>query len=695
MSILARTLLAFSLVIAIGAAQSLFTVTGLESLNHEIELATTKPLTQVDAARAAWDGFRDTREMLANDIEGIRIKPSSESIAEFKQRIEVVETQLSRLIDTNPAKEAADIARESAGLIAEWKSAALVLIGDKPATAIPAPHMMNKLEMRIKVDLQSLVKHALKGADTARALVNGKASSTENWAIILAAVAVVFGLLLAIASAFSLTRPLARLRTSMNGLAKGDLQTEIIGQNRRDEIGEMAASVLKFKEGLVEGERVRAQQAELEQQTRLAAEAAAEKELQARLATEAIAEKERAALREIDIVINAAANGNFRERLPLEGKEGFMRDLSGSLNRVCGTTADALDEVIATLKSLSNGDLTSRVTGDYAGMFQELKDNLNTTSERLAEIVSDVTIGANEVTGAASEIADGTNDLSRRTEQQASSLEETAASMEEMSSTIKQNAENASNANKLAADARTVASTGGEVVGKAVEAMSRIEGSSQKISDIIGVIDEIAFQTNLLALNAAVEAARAGDAGKGFAVVASEVRSLAQRSSMAAKDIKTLIQESGAQVKDGVKLVHDAGSSLGGIVDSIKRVADIVSEIASASRQQATGVEEINKAVASMDEMTQQNSALVEENAAACRMLQEQARTMQQRMATFTIISSGQATRPATAEQRGTAVPAMVQSNKAKASIKSPTKKVAAGGRRSAAMQADDGWHDF
>jgi methyl-accepting chemotaxis protein len=256
MSILARILLAFSLVIAVGAAQSAFTVNSLESLGHEIELATTKPLTQVDAARAVWDGFRDTRDLLANDLEAIRIKPSTDSVAEFKQRIEIVEKQLTRLIETNPSREAADLARESASLIAEWKNAALVLIGDKPATSIPAPHVMNKLETRIKADLQSLVKLALAAADEARATVNAKASATENWAMILAAVALVLGLALALASAFSLTRPLARLQGRMHGLANGDLKAEILGQDRRDEIGSMAKALEVFRQNAIQVSRL-------------------------------------------------------------------------------------------------------------------------------------------------------------------------------------------------------------------------------------------------------------------------------------------------------------------------------------------------------------------------------------------------------------------------------------------------------
>jgi methyl-accepting chemotaxis protein len=280
MSILARILLAFSLVIAVGAAQSAFTVTSLESLNHEIELATAKPLTQLDAARAGWDGFRDTRDVLADDLEGIRIKPSSESVAEFEQRIAIVETQLARLIETDPAKEAADLARESASLIAEWKRAALVLIGNKPATTIPAPHVMNKLETRIKADLQSLVKLALESADVARARVNAKASATENWAIVLAGIALVLGLVLAAASAFSLTRPLARLQVRMHGLANGDLDTAIVGQDRKDEIGSMAKALEVFRRNAIQvsklGEEKAAAEARMAGERRQIAERMAE-----------------------------------------------------------------------------------------------------------------------------------------------------------------------------------------------------------------------------------------------------------------------------------------------------------------------------------------------------------------------------------------------------------------------------------
>ena len=340
---------------------------------------------------------------------------------------------------------------------------------------------------------------------------------------------------------------------------------------------------------------------------------------------------------EIDGVVNAAVAGDFSNKLQLEGKEGFMLRLSEAINSLSDTVSNAMEDVGDALSALSEGDLTKRISAEYAGLFERLKTNTNSTSEQLASIVADIMTAGSEVANAAQEINMGTMDLSQRTEQQASNLEETAAAMEEMASTVKQNAENAQQANQLSISARDVAERGGGVVSEVVEAMSRIEGSSQKISDIISVIDEIAFQTNLLALNAAVEAARAGDAGKGFAVVAAEVGTLAQRSTQAAKDIKGLINDSGSQVKDGVRLVGNAGESLTEIVDSIKRLSDIVSEIAAASNEQSTSINEINRSVSQMDEMTQQNSALVEENAAASRTLQEQSESMRDRISFFKV----------------------------------------------------------
>jgi len=292
-------------------------------------------------------------------------------------------------------------------------------------------------------------------------------------------------------------------------------------------------------------------------------------------------------------------------------------------------------EVIEAAKA---NDLTRRVPMEgKTGEIAALCGGVNGLLDTMAEVIAQIKMTAREVANAAAEISTSTTDLSQRTEEQAAGLEQTSASMEEISATVRKNAENAQQANRLTADAQEVADRGGAVVSQAVGAMSRIEDSANKIADIIGVIDEIARQTNLLALNAAVEAARAGDAGRGFAVVASEVRSLAQRSSQAAKDIKDLITNSSSQVKDGVDLVNRTGASLNEIVSSIRNVAALVADIATASSEQATGIDQVNKALTQMDEVTQQNSALVEENAATAKTLESQSAAMDAQVGKFIV----------------------------------------------------------
>jgi len=314
-----------------------------------------------------------------------------------------------------------------------------------------------------------------------------------------------------------------------------------------------------------------------------------------------------------EFVMNAASTKNLLHRIPLDGKAGATKLVSEGFNGFLDTFSDVLNEI----KSASR-----------------------------------------EVTNAATEIATATTDMSQRTEEQAASLEQTSASMEQISATVKKNSENAQQANQSAIATREVADRGGEVVAQAVGAMSRIEQSSSKIADIIGVIDEIARQTNLLALNAAVEAARAGDAGRGFAVVASEVRSLAQRSSQAAKDIKDLINNSSTQVKDGVDLVNRAGEQLKEIVQSIKGVADIVSEIANASAEQAGGIDQVNRALSQMDEVTQQNSALVEQNTATAKSLEQQAAIMDERVSVFQLNDTqSPVSKPAAAKRPAPSMP--------------------------------------
>ncbi|OOW85626.1 chemotaxis protein [Xanthomonas campestris pv. vitistrifoliae] len=340
---------------------------------------------------------------------------------------------------------------------------------------------------------------------------------------------------------------------------------------------------------------------------------------------------------QIKHLAQAAANGNFSARGDVERFQFDFRVMVESLNQLMSTADGNLQSLSALLQSIAAGDLTARMSGDFRGVFAQMRDDANATASQLAQIVGNIQQSAVSINAAATEIAAGNQDLSQRTEQQAANLEETAASMEELTSTVKQNAESARQANQLAIGAARVASEGGDVVGKVVDTMSGIEASSKKIADIISVIDGIAFQTNILALNAAVEAARAGEQGRGFAVVASEVRTLAQRSSGAAKEIKDLIDDSVQRVAEGSALVHSAGKTMGEVVASVQRVTDIMGEISAASQEQSAGIEQVNQTITHMDETTQQNAALVEEATAAARSMEEQAVQLTDAVAIFKI----------------------------------------------------------
>ncbi|QID18274.1 PAS domain S-box protein [Nitrogeniibacter mangrovi] len=302
--------------------------------------------------------------------------------------------------------------------------------------------------------------------------------------------------------------------------------------------------------------------------------------------------------------------------------------------------ARAMEEAVAQTQEVvaaaQEGDLTRRIPleGKH-GSIETLCSGVNALVDSMADVVARVKEATGAINTASHEIAQGNADLSGRTENQASSLEETASSMEELTSTVRQNTDNAKQANQLAAGASDVASKGGDVVREVVSTMSEISQASNKIADIIGVIDGIAFQTNILALNAAVEAARAGEQGRGFAVVAAEVRNLAQRSASAAKEIKTLISDSVDKVSSGSALVNKAGQTMEQVVDSVRKVTEIMAEIANASVEQASGIEQVNIAITQMDEVTQQNAALVEEAAAAAESLQDQASALAQTVAMF------------------------------------------------------------
>jgi methyl-accepting chemotaxis protein len=411
-------------------------------------------------------------------------------------------------------------------------------------------------------------------------------------ALLIAALVLAGGMMFVVSR--HVTGPLAGIQGAMLKLAGGDFEVVLPGLHRKDEIGAVANAVERFKVLAVDKARNEADAAMARQKAeadRHAQVARAEAEAQAKVA----AERAKAAEEQ----------------------------------------AHAFETLGAALGRLAEGDFTIRLADDIPEAYAQIRDDFNLAIGRLHETIHAVADSTREVGNAAIEISTATNDLSQRVEEQAASLEQTSSSMEEISATVKTNAQNAQQANALTNSTRGVADRGGKVVAEAVTAMSRIEESSRQISDIITVIDEIARQTNLLALNAAVEAARAGDAGRGFAVVASEVRSLAQRSSEAAKNITDLIAKSSDRVQEGVGLVNRAGTALSEIVASIKQVADIVAGIAAASVEQSTGLEQINRALTEMDEATQRNSALVEENSATAKTLEQQSQDMQARIAAF------------------------------------------------------------
>ena len=418
---------------------------------------------------------------------------------------------------------------------------------------------------------------------TAAALRQNLLSATGGMAVLIGLLALYFGR--------RISRPIVQLVAAMRQLTAGNLDAPLPKISRADEIGDMAKAVVAFRDAAVE-----------------------KRDLENRAAEQRQHADEQRRHREDEQRRHAEAQAQA----------------AGEQSRAIAALADGLSR-------LADGDLTIRLDQGFAEGYRPIKDDFNRMIERLQQTIFEIAGATREITNASIEISGGTTDLSQRTEEQAAQLEQTAAAVHQISVTVSKNAENAQFANQSAIGTCQVADRGGQVVTKAVEAMAQIEQSSRKISDIIGVIDEIARQTNLLALNAAVEAARAGEAGRGFAVVASEVRSLAQRSAQAAKDIKNLLTNSTGQVKEGVELVNRAGTALDEIVESIKNVAAIVSEITSASGEQSTGINQVSVALTQMDEVTQQNSALVEENAATAKALELQAQAMHRRVSGFRI----------------------------------------------------------
>jgi len=594
MSIRSKLLVAFGCVVLLAAAVAMYGNWIVGRSGRMIVELYDGPLMAVSHARGAQVSFAQAYRTAENALL-VQDMSSVQSSGAFEKAIEQFRADM-KVVGERLPKDSADGQVESAITSAdEWAKMVMTRLKPPAGGALQLPLVSTVLakgqEVADQVDL--VVEAASAYGFTFRAESESMAAAARTELSTMAVIAVLFGMTLSFGIAYSFTRPIRQAMTISEAIAGGNFEVQI-STKRRDELGRLLASLDVTRTAL--RDMIQAQERDrAEQLDRLNSEVE-----RARRETE-----------------SANSMSLEKQSKALDEQQRIVRALADGLNR------------------LAQGDLTARLDQGFTGAYEEIQNNFNTTIAQLSETIAAMATSIRGITNVASEISDSTSNLSQRTEEQAASLEETSASMEEISATVKKNADNAQQANQFTSETRTVAERGGAVVGDAVNAMARIEESSHKVADIIGVIDEIARQTNLLALNAAVEAARAGEAGRGFAVVATEVRSLAQRSSQAAKDIKDLITNSSGQVKEGVQLVNRAGSSLKEIVDSIKRVADIVADIAHASAEQSSGIEEVRRALTQMDDVTQQNSALVEENAATAKTLADEAAAMDERVAFF------------------------------------------------------------
>ena len=423
-------------------------------------------------------------------------------------------------------------------------------------------------------------------------------------------------------------KPVAKMNAVMAKIANGAFDVEVPYGNRKDEIGDMAKAVEVFREN---GQRV----------TQLTEADAARiiRDQQAR--SNMMAELQRA----FGEVVDAAVAGDFSRRVDAEFPDAELNALAASVNNLVATVDRGLGETGEVLAALADTDLTKRMKGEYEGAFARLRDDTNAVADKLGAVVAQLKETSRGLKTATGEILSGANDLSERTTKQAATIEETSAAMEQLATTVLQNAERAKEASHVASTVTKTAEEGGKVMGEANLAMERITASSSKISNIIGLIDDIAFQTNLLALNASVEAARAGDAGKGFAVVAVEVRRLAQSAASASSEVKALIDQSGAEVKTGSKLVADASARLQSMLEAARSSNELMDGIALESRRQASAIEEVNTAVRQLDEMTQHNAALVEETNAAIEQTEAQASELDRVVDIFTVSGAAPAAR--------------------------------------------------
>lgn len=563
---------------------------GQQSSAGHAALAETaaKALAASDASRLARDAF-DRSERVVTQVMAMTDFTSPASIRKtFEAASAATGSNLASLKAAAQSRAMLALAQATTEGFEAWRTDAEALLGLRPSTQISALDVLSRRGEKIRTGLNQAVSTA--GKDALARIDEAGADMRRQLTLLFSGAGLTA--LLAIAGAFrlatSLSKPLVQLVGSAERLAAGDVSVEIAGRDRADEIGGISRAVEVFRGNVM---------------AQLDAEA------------QAAQQRQRA---------DGERNANEAARLAMQQQQITM----------VASIASGLDQ-------LSKGDLTSRLDSAFAAEYEKLRTDFNAAAASLQTALSTIALATNGIDGGSDQIAQASDDLSRRTEQQAASLEETAAALNVIAETVKDMAANAGAAAKLVVTTRDAAEASGSVVREAIEAMGKIKDSSDEISKIIGVIDEIAFQTSLLALNAGVEAARAGDAGRGFAVVASEVRGLAQRSAEAAKEIKTLISASTVQVLSGVGLVDRTGAALKDINAKVADMERLVRDISNASQDQATGIAEINTAINQMNEVVQSNAAMVEESTAAAYTLKNETQELTTMVGRFQLGDTG------------------------------------------------------
>ncbi|MBD9388008.1 HAMP domain-containing protein [Agrobacterium sp. AGB01] len=562
------------------------------------------------------------------------------AVKTFRGDSKQLEDRQNTIVKLIPSR--ADAARDILNGVAEVQAVgertiALMQAGqtaDAQKMALELLKKLGEVSPKISAGNEQLIERMVKGSDELTANTNSTIFKSITGIVILSCLLIALGLYV---SSRGITMPIARLRERMASLANGDTAAEVDGMDRKDEVGQMAAAVQVFREGAIE--RIR-----LENETE---------------ANRSLSEKER---------IERAKQ-----------KEQEERDVQF-----------AVDNLATALSKIAHGDVTYRIAQPFVGNLDGIRGDFNKAAEQLQTTLNQVAQNARGIDAGANEIKSAADDLARRTEQQAAAVEQSAAALEEITTTVQDSTKRAQEAGQLVSRTKVGAEKSGEVVQKAVAAMEQIAKSAGEISNIIGVIDEIAFQTNLLALNAGVEAARAGEAGKGFAVVAQEVRELAQRSAGAAKEIKNLITTSNSQVQQGVQLVGETGNALSVIVAEVQEINRHVAAIAESSQEQSSGLQQINTAINQMDQDTQKNAAMVEESTAASHGLAREALSLNQLLSRFTLSDNGYGSaspnvRPASPVDRPAASPARALGGKVRAAF--------AG--NAALKTSPDSWEEF